>query len=92
MVYSDNGGTFNKTSKWLHQLRKDECLQGLLDEYEINWKFNLSCAPWWGGQFERLIEVVKSAMYKVIGTIERPIQHLYPLEIACDKDTVRDTS
>ena len=25
------------------------------------------------------------------GTIERPVQHLYPLEIACDKDTVRDT-
>ena len=23
--------------------------------------------PWWGGQFERLIGVVKSAMYKVIG-------------------------
>ena len=41
--------------------------QGLLDECEINWKFNLSRAPWWGGQFERLIGVVKSAMYKVIG-------------------------
>ena len=67
MVYSDNGGTFNKTSKWLHQLRKDECFQGLLDEYEINWKFNLILAPWWGGQFEHLIGVVKSAMYKVIG-------------------------
>ena len=26
------------------------------------------------------------------GTIERPVQHLYPLDIACDKDTVRDTS
>ena len=26
------------------------------------------------------------------GTIERPVQHVYPLEIACDKDTVRDTS
>ena len=26
------------------------------------------------------------------GTIERPVQHLYPLEIACDKDTVHDTS
>ena len=26
------------------------------------------------------------------GTIERPVQHLYPIEIACDKDTVRDAS
>ena len=67
MIYSDNGGTFIKTNKWLRQLRKDERLQGLLDEYEINWKFNLSRAPWWGGQFERLIGVVKTAMNKVIG-------------------------
>ena len=66
-VYSDNGGTFIKTSKWLRQLHKDEHLQGLLDEYEINWKFNLILAPWWGGQFEHSIGVVKSAMYKVIG-------------------------
>ena len=29
--------------------------------------FNLSRAPWWGGQFERLVGVVKTAMRKVIG-------------------------
>ena len=67
VVYSDNGGTFIKTSKWLQQLRKDEKLRGLLEDYDITWKFNLSRAPWWGGQFERLIGVVKTAMFKVIG-------------------------
>lgn len=67
VIYSDNGGTFVKTSKWVRELRKDERLQGRLDEYEIKWKFNLSRAPWWGGQFERLIGVIKMAMYKVIG-------------------------
>ena len=67
VIYSDNGGTFVKTSKWVRELRKDERLQGLLDEYEIKWKFNLSRAPWWGGQFDRLIGVIKMAMYKVIG-------------------------
>ena len=67
VIYSDNGSTFVKTNKWLRQLRKDERLQGLLEEHEITWKFNLSRAPWWGGQFERLIGVVKSAMHKVIG-------------------------
>ena len=30
-------------------------------------KFNLSRAPWWGGQYERLIGVVKQALYKTIG-------------------------
>ena len=53
VIYSDNGGTFVKTSKWVRELRKDEHLRGLLDEYEIKWKFNLSPAPWWGGQFDR---------------------------------------
>ena len=66
LVYSDNGGTFIKASKWLQQLRKDEKLRGLVEEYEINWKFNLCRAPCWGGQFERLIGVVKSAMFMVI--------------------------
>ena len=66
IVYSDNGGTFIKAAKWISQLRKDERIQGLLEQHEITWKFNLSRAPWWVGQFQRLIAVVKSAMYKVI--------------------------
>lgn len=49
--------------------REDECLQGLLEEYDITWKFNLSRAPWWGRQFERLIGVAKSTMYKVTGGV-----------------------
>ena len=67
MVYSHNGGSFIKASKWMERLPKDESLRGLAEEYEILWKFNLSRAPWWGGQFERLIGVVKLAMFKVIG-------------------------
>ena len=42
VIYSDNGGTFIKAEKWIHQLRKDERLQGLLEKYDISWKFNLS--------------------------------------------------
>ena len=66
-IYSDNGSTFVKASKWLKEVRDDERVRDLLEQYDISWKFNLSRAPWWGGQFERLIGVVKSAMYKVIG-------------------------
>lgn len=66
VIYSDNGGTFIKAEKWLRQLRDDERLHGLLEQHEIKWKFNLSRAPWWGGQFERIIGVVKASMYKAI--------------------------
>ena len=54
VIYTDNGGTFVKTSTWLKQIRKDERVRGFVEEKEITWKFNLSRAPWWGGQFERL--------------------------------------
>ena len=46
---------------------EDEKLQGYLESHDIEWKFNLSSAPWWGGQLERLIGMVKKAMNKVIG-------------------------
>ena len=38
-----------------------------LAENSIKWKFNLSRAPWWGGQFECLIGLFKNAFYKSIG-------------------------
>ena len=66
-IYSDNGATFIKATKWIRSLRKDERLQGYLLDHKIQWQFNLSRAPWWGGQLERLIGVVKQAMYKNIG-------------------------
>ena len=66
-IYSDNGSTFVKASKWLKEVRDDERVRDLLEQHDISWRLNLSRAPWWGSQLERLIGVVKSAMYKVIG-------------------------
>ncbi|XP_046863293.1 uncharacterized protein LOC124457043 [Xenia sp. Carnegie-2017] len=60
-------GHVHKTAKWIDSLRKEERLQGYLEEFDIKWQFNLFRAPWWGGQFERLIGIVKQAMYKAIG-------------------------
>lgn len=45
---------------------KDEKTQDYLAHHNILWQFNLSMAPWWGGQFERLVGVVKQAFYKTI--------------------------
>ena len=46
---------------------KDEKMQDYLAHQHITWQFNLSRAPWWGGQFERMVGLVKRAMYKSIG-------------------------
>ena len=46
---------------------KDERIYGFLAQQGIEWKFNLSRTSCWGGQFERLIGLVKGFLYKSIG-------------------------
>ena len=65
--YSDNGRTFVGAAKLLKTIMADEKLQDYLAHLGIRWKFNLSRTPWWGGQFERLIGLVKRALHKQIG-------------------------
>ena len=67
MIYSDNGSTFKATEKWLNKVQQDERFHELLASLTIKWQFNLSRAPWWGGEFERLIGLFKAAFYKTIG-------------------------
>lgn len=66
-IYSDNGGTFIGAAKWVRAVAKDEKLQNYLSINQVRWQFNLSRAPWWGGQFERMIGLVKAALNKTIG-------------------------
>ena len=66
-IFSDNGRTFIGAAHWLKEIQKDEQRQAYLAEEWITWRFNLSSAPWWGGQFERLVGVFKRAFYKTIG-------------------------
>ena len=66
-IYSDNGGTFIGAAKWIRAVAKDERLQDYLSINQIRWQFNLSRVPWWGGQFERMIGLVKAALNKTIG-------------------------
>ena len=85
-IYSDNGSTFIGVAAWIKQVQKDEKLNDYLARHQIIWKFNLSRAPWWGGQFERLIGVVKTAMRKTIGnaclTFDELREVLLDVEIA----------
>ena len=43
-------------------------MQEYLIKKEIQWKFNLSRGPWLGGQFERMMGLVKQCLYKTTGT------------------------
>ena len=63
----DNGRTFIATKKWLTTLRKNEDLSNYITEQGIQWRFNMSRAPWWGGFFERLVGIMKRSLSKVVG-------------------------
>ena len=62
IVYSDNVKTFHAGAKWLNRINKDEKFHNFLSNESVTWKFNLSKAPWWGGQFERLIGPTKQTL------------------------------
>ena len=68
-IYSDNTKTFATTARWLKQVQSDERVHHYMYFFSknIKWQFNLSRAPWWGGQFERLVGFVKRALNKTIG-------------------------
>ena len=66
-IYSDNTKSFQAATKWLKQIIKSEQLHEHLRKENINWKFNLPKALWWGGHFKRLIRVIKQALYKSLG-------------------------
>ena len=66
-IYSDNAQTFVSAAKWAKKIVKKEKVNDYIAQQEIIWQFNLSRAPWWGGQFERHVSLIKGAMYKTIG-------------------------
>ena len=66
-IYSDNAKTLVAASKWIKRINKPEILNHFLNTKGIKWKFSLRRAPWWGGQFERMVGLVKNALYKTVG-------------------------
>jgi hypothetical protein len=66
-IFSDNGKTFVAAASWLKKVMQDERLRDFLADKCISWQFNLSRAPWWGGQFGRMVGLFKCAFYKTIG-------------------------
>ena len=54
-------------AKWLYKITKEEVFNDFLAKHSIRWQFSLSKALWWGGQFERMVGLVKQAFYRTVG-------------------------
>ena len=76
VIYSDNVNTFVGASKWVAKIKTDEKMQEYLIKEQIQWKFNLTRALWWGGQIERNVGLVKQSPFKAIRRATRTKQEL----------------
>ena len=61
-IVSDNGKTFVATAKWLNKLKRNHKVNDFLARRNILWLFNLARSPWWGGFFERMVGLMKTAL------------------------------
>ena len=61
-IYSDNAKTFKVAQKLA--IFQDTVAQKLQEQYKtsIEWIFNASRAPWWGGFFERMMRMIKEKL------------------------------
>ena len=41
-----------------------------LTQYSINWKLILGDSPWWGRFYERMAQIVKMSLHKLIGKVK----------------------
>ena len=48
---------------------KQEQFQNFLAHQNIIWQFNITRAPWWGGQLQRMVGLVKRALHKRTGNL-----------------------
>ena len=65
LIISDNGTTF-----------KDAKVKKFTLERNIEWKFNVPTASWWGGFFEICVKLVKRCLKKVLGNAKLSYEEL----------------
>ncbi|XP_060588887.1 uncharacterized protein LOC132744251 [Ruditapes philippinarum] len=67
LIISDNATTFQAASNTLKSLLESQTLKEQLGFKGTEWRFIPKRAPWFGGWWERMIGLVKTALKKVLG-------------------------
>ena len=85
-MISANASVFKSTATWMKNIRKSERLQDYLARQDINWRFNLSRSPCWGGMYERLIKDLKKTLHKTMGRTHLTFEQLEAVVIDVEKN------
>ena len=76
MLLSDNGSTFLAAAAELTHLLLSDELSERLAHKGVEWKFIPKRAPWFGGFWERLVGLTKSALKKTLGRTYATLESL----------------
>lgn len=85
VMISDNAKVFQAASSVIKKMvRANEVKEYLLTN-QIQWKFIVEKAPWWGGFWERLVGSVKRCLKKVVGRSTLKFEEMRTLliEVEC---------
>jgi len=67
VMLSDNASTYVSAAEELEKLFSSPKFEEALSSRGVKWKFILKRAPWYGGFWERLIDLTKTTIKKVLG-------------------------
>ena len=66
LIVSDNARTFNTSKNILKEIFDSEKVRSYLLQKKIDWDIIQAKSPWWGGFYERLVQVVKRVLRKLL--------------------------
>lgn len=66
LTVSNNGKTFKATEKALRKLYNDPEARAHLETNQLDWRFNLQRAPWWGRFFKHTVGSVRQCLEKML--------------------------
>lgn len=81
LMISDNATTFQAAAEELKTLSSSEEVRAVLNREGVTWRFIPKKAPWFGGFWERLVGLTKSAIKKVLGRAHISLQVLQTIVV-----------
>ena len=83
IMISDNGSTYLSAAEELRSLMESPEVKEELDKRAVTWRFIPKKVPWYGGFWERLVGLTKTAIKKVLGRrhVSLPILETIVVEI-----------
>ena len=75
-IYSDNAKTFKSASSDVKKTVRSLEVKTYMVNHQVEWKYIVEKAPWWGGFWERMVGITKRCLRKTIGRSKLTFEEL----------------